>query len=838
MFDAETNLPIENVEVITTGQMHVCDYEIYLDDIYIEGGNLPVTYLNEDLVGGNLTFNELKTIIPIGCTFSFDHIIDGNIELSVIAGSTQTHIFSDGLNLTVKVNSVYEDQATQLQLTDVSGEFILSGILDDNFDLNFYKLTYDNFEFGPIAINTSNPVKTDRIIPDGILMMYPDSSGPVQPSGSISGYIQDTTGDPIENATVEVYFDGILQTNILTDATGFFNVSNLEYSGTYTLEFSAENYLPDARTVNLDLSIQPNLVLPLPIQLTYIGDTANIWGYVKETGTGDPIQNALVYIPTFDLEGITNVNGLYNISNVPINFPIDIDVYAVNYFYGGVGSLVIPVGGREYNFTLTIDPSYILKNGTLEGFVFGEDGSPLESATIQIAGLSNTTNGSGYYIINNVPEGINQQATARRSNYDTESAQINIFNSSITVQNFTLEREDDDGDGGNHGSSSNGSPPSSSAQSITPPHSSLETEYVDGCPISIDRDIEREEDKTTVTLEITNECDKDVENFELREYLPEEAVLATVTYSVEPTQIYLQPFVLIWEISELQDGETMTFVYIINMEIESNDFEARIYSTKEETEPIQTVELLAPKSAFIGDNITLIIKSEQDLAIPNAEITVTSPFGKEETLITDENGKAYFVPEVSGEYKYKIKNAILKISVSTKVNEVYVEAKQTVTTDIDAVGDNEKQLGLIALFGELGGGSWLTIIVLGVAVLSVLGIIMYFTSRYDSEPKDVKPEIHIEEEQRPIFDEINKRQIKGDKKTILEEIKRRQINGEDKTILEEIKKREVKPKRKTKAKKVKTQKANKNKTQKANKNKTQTKNINKKSKNKRTRKSK
>lgn len=816
VFDGETGLEIQDVQVVTTGDMDTCTINIYVNGtLDLTTSPLPRGTYDNPLSGGSV-FRSIRVILPgaLGI-FQIEHPIDGSFDLLVNVGSNTTRTFSDGTVITIQLIDSSVQQATASILTDTTGKFTIYGLSDDTFDLQLSKIGYDTFEFGPILIDNSNPLRTDRNIPDGMLFLFPNGSGPSQLEGSIAGYVEDTTGIAIEDVTVEVYFDGNLIQTIQTDATGFFNATGLEYSGQYTLEFIHPDYLQDTRIINLDLSTNRNMLIPVPIQLVYIGNTENLHGYVIETGTGDPIPNALVRIPFFGLSDLTDNNGFYNILNVPINFPVEVTVTAIGYYNGGINPLTVPIGGREHNFTLTLDPSYVSGNGTLTGYVFDNNNNPLRSVKVEIAGIFNTTDTNGQYIINNIPEGYNQRVTVSRSGYTSRSLNLNIFKNEITTQNFILQRDDSDSGGGSSGSSSSStSPPSSSAQSITPPHTSLSTLYVNGCPIRINRDINREKDKTAVTIELINICDEDVEQIELREYPPEEAVLAKITYSTEPKKVYLQPLVIIWEIDEIRSGEKMEFVYYINKQIESNDFEAKIFSlTDDNTEQVQKVELLVSKSVFVGDNVTLILTNEKDMPLSNREITIISPFGKELIVITDENGKAYFNPDMVGVYEYGVKDAIILNSVSTKVSEMYMP-DEIIKQKVEVVDDDEnKVLSLGAFFGDIGK-NWPAILGLGIAVLAILTIVVYFTSKHSKDDfNEDKPtgysELYLEEEQKPIFEEINKRQIQGDEKTILEEIKRREIKPEKNpsklrsNTKKEIQKRKVKDSPKSKAKKTK-----------------------------------
>lgn len=823
VFDGDTGLEIQDVQASATGLMDTCTFNIYVNDTLDSTyAPHPVGEYNYPLAGGSTLKKIRGIIVGLFCTIDVEHPIDGITPYMVAVGTNQTQTFSDGTNITIELVNASIEDATAIKLTDASGEFSIIYLSDDDFDLFFSKTGYQSFSYGPVRVINGDPVKQARVIPDGQLVMYPTGGIPGTVNGSIAGYVQNSSGDDIANALVEAYLGADLIGTDTTDATGFFNVTDLNLSGTYSLTVTATGYIPTSQsgiTVDLNNPVQTHITLPSPIVLIAVGETAELWGYVF-ADSGSPLSGALVDIPSLGLQDTTDQNGFYNVTTIPVGITFDVDVTANGYYDGGINNLVLPSGGLEYNFTLWEDqtgpqPGY----GNLEGYVLDQsDDSPIENAFVWIGDINDTTDATGYYLLQNVPEG-NRTVSASKTGYYTDTEDVEIFNGVTINQNITLRERDDDDGGDSGSSSSSGSPPSSSAPPIAPPHSSSGEYQIGNCTIIFERDIERDENETKVTLELTNDCDESIGAFELREYPPEEALHTTLRYSIEPKQVYLQPLVIIWEINGMKADESMTIVYYIDEQIESNDFEEKIYALEQAVEtPVLKLELLAPKYAFVGDNITLTVTSEEGIAVPNAKIIVTSPLGKEEELITDEDGKAVFVPELKGEYTYKIENAMLSTAISTQVTAPYSETQETeAAVTIETDGEETNFLSSLALM--VGGleDIWPMMLIIAVAVVAAIGIILYVLGHsagmaeaglgagaggagYDKTGK-----------QTTLFEEIENRQVKSKGTTLMEEIKSREVKPKRAKAKAELKKAKTgegkikKPVRKT-ARKAKTTK--------------------------------
>jgi hypothetical protein len=75
----------------------------------------------------------------------------------------------------------------------------------------------------------------------------------------------------------------------------------------------------------------------------------------------------------------------------------------------------------------------------VSGYVFDDNGSAVENATVSYSGGSNTTDATGYYIITGVLNGT-YDFTASKSGYDSSSVSVTVSGGDVAGQNFTITK--------------------------------------------------------------------------------------------------------------------------------------------------------------------------------------------------------------------------------------------------------------------------------------------------------------------------------------------------------------------------------------------------------------
>ena len=132
--------------------------------------------------------------------------------------------------------------------------------------------------------------------------------------GSLLGYVNDTSGNPIEGALVRVYFHGTYEEDY-SDSNGYYHVTNIPICWCIkNCTASKEGYETDWVLLGIYENTTYDFVLTSLTQ--YNGSLS---GYVNCTDM-DPIEGALVRVHfhgTYE-EGYSDEEGYYHVTNIPI----------------------------------------------------------------------------------------------------------------------------------------------------------------------------------------------------------------------------------------------------------------------------------------------------------------------------------------------------------------------------------------------------------------------------------------------------------------------------------------------------------------------------------------
>jgi PKD repeat protein len=128
--------------------------------------------------------------------------------------------------------------------------------------------------------------------------------------GVVTGYVNDSAGEPIEGALVDVVGSAL---NEDTDALGFYSLSLAP--GTYEVDASADGYA----NMTVDVTVEAELVSWL--NFTLGGTSGSVTGHVYDSATETPVANALVQLfqpgdesPSYSKQ--TDGNGSFTIAVV------------------------------------------------------------------------------------------------------------------------------------------------------------------------------------------------------------------------------------------------------------------------------------------------------------------------------------------------------------------------------------------------------------------------------------------------------------------------------------------------------------------------------------------
>jgi len=132
--------------------------------------------------------------------------------------------------------------------------------------------------------------------------------------GSLLGYVNDTSGNPIEGALVRVFFHGTYEEDY-SDSNGFYHVTNIPICWCYkNCTASKEGYETDWVLLGIYENTTYDFVLTPLTQ--YNGSLS---GYVFDTGM-NPIEEALVRVHFHGTyrEDYSDSMGYYHVINIPI----------------------------------------------------------------------------------------------------------------------------------------------------------------------------------------------------------------------------------------------------------------------------------------------------------------------------------------------------------------------------------------------------------------------------------------------------------------------------------------------------------------------------------------
>jgi hypothetical protein len=133
-------------------------------------------------------------------------------------------------------------------------------------------------------------------------------------SGSLLGYVNDTSGNPIEGVLVRVHFHGTYEEDY-SDSNGYYHVTNIPICWCYkNCIASKEGY--EKEWVLLGIYENTTYYFVLTPLAQYKGSLS---GYVNDTNM-DPIAGALVRVHFHGIyeEDYSDEDGYYHVTNIPI----------------------------------------------------------------------------------------------------------------------------------------------------------------------------------------------------------------------------------------------------------------------------------------------------------------------------------------------------------------------------------------------------------------------------------------------------------------------------------------------------------------------------------------
>ncbi len=306
--------------------------------------------------------------------------------------------------------NVFTQPATSYVTTDTNGQYTIYNIQPGEYTVTAAKSGYDTLKVG-VTIIADKTTEADFIL-------HESDSLNNQKYGSITGKIIDAiTSSPVENANV---YTSPATVVLLSDNNGNFKLEHLSPQ-TYLLKVEKAGYDSTSISVNVEAGFESVAQISLvPTDTTTPPQFAQLEGYVINSVTEEPVNNALISgTPSFGTV-FTDSNGYYKITNLT---PGSNSISVSKTFYQTTSADISLNAGDFAQLNFTLVPTV----GNIDGTVIDSTGSPLPQVIITTSPETGSflTDNNGNFKIQNITAG-EISVTADKSGYTSKTVTINV----------------------------------------------------------------------------------------------------------------------------------------------------------------------------------------------------------------------------------------------------------------------------------------------------------------------------------------------------------------------------------------------------------------------------
>ncbi|WP_394176431.1 carboxypeptidase regulatory-like domain-containing protein [Guptibacillus hwajinpoensis] len=336
----------------------------------------------------------------------------GNID-GTVTNSSGGAISNATLLLIDSAGNVLDEQTT-----NASGAYTFPSIKAGSYTLTVSVSGFQSAEEGVIV--ESNDTSTVNFV--------------LEPNpGNVQGSVTNTSGDPINEALVEVLnVAGMVVARTLTLPSGEYTINDLA-PGSYQLRVSKDLF----RTTVLGFNLTAGETKTINVELG--SNPGSLSGVVRDSSTLDPLPDTTIQVT--DERGVTvgqaltNGSGLYEINNLPPG------IYNVTFVSEGYGSLTVGTKILSNQTTeLNVELDQLV--GGITGTITDSNGNTLSGAIIEVF-FNNvhiataTSDNNGLYRINNLSPGF-YTINASKMGFSTETIGASVVANEISIANVAL----------------------------------------------------------------------------------------------------------------------------------------------------------------------------------------------------------------------------------------------------------------------------------------------------------------------------------------------------------------------------------------------------------------
>lgn len=393
VYDSVSSVSLEGARIIVPGLSEVTT----ITGGYFELFNVPVNPAGVTVQAfmNNYQVYKAKSLV-VSPGFETVHDIPMIPLTGVILGVVSDYGTGQGVNsATVRLQG-----STFTTSTDVYGSYVFS-------EVPAIALGYT---VEASAAGYFNTIKSVGALAPGAFVTASLSLTPA--TGSLSGIVFDYVTDlPVSGAFVSVFGNSY---GVTSDTGGNYFLTDVPVGSGATVEIQADRYIATSRFTG---TVEGGRTSFLDVVMT--PSFGSVTGQVTESVQGFPISDALVRLPALGLTAMTGSDGVYVISDVPINTFIG-TVEAVMSDFGTVRSLAIaadkivpPVMDRSLDMVMTK-----LWGSVVGTVVDGSSGTTLSNVMVTLSNnniyMATFSDDSGRFRFTQVPTVTGLQLDASR----------------------------------------------------------------------------------------------------------------------------------------------------------------------------------------------------------------------------------------------------------------------------------------------------------------------------------------------------------------------------------------------------------------------------------------
>ena len=296
----------------------------------------------------------------------------------------------------------------------------------NNMSAGFLELSFTKTSTG---LNVTTPANAN-LAPPGYYMLFilnssgvpsvaamVQISGSATSSGTVTGKVTDTSGAPIQGASVTFGGNGAV-----TGADGGFTLQAPAGSGTLTAALGGYTSASEPVTLTAGATTQAATLQLAPV------NPGNVTGLIVNSG-GTGLAGAAV--SARGLSTTSADDGSYALNNLPAG-STTISA-SLSGFQSGSATVTVVAA------TTTAAPNIVLASGSgsITGTVNSTSGAAIAGASVGFGGGTTTTNASGVYTLNGVPVGT-VQLVASAAGFQSVTQNVTVTGGATATANFTL----------------------------------------------------------------------------------------------------------------------------------------------------------------------------------------------------------------------------------------------------------------------------------------------------------------------------------------------------------------------------------------------------------------